>query len=354
MRFKHARCLQCTETALPALDHRCLRCHGVSTQRCQGETNSVHPRCTCFLEMSRESTTRWQKNREPPYFDLFLIHLSMGGLLCIALLPWPEWYAQATPISNFTLAGDWTSQKFLGSMEGAVLAGKLAAQVVAEGAIGKAHQAGWWHDAMDTHTHIMSNVSCLCRSLDEFLMQLWNEYSAVQLRGEDCARLHSGRACKGTSRCAPFLTVLVASWTTCPIGVLLKSYIFWPFYIVLHRFTSNLQIFGSPPWQVSMAPQLWSLEVELSWRNSTWKSSRSRTLICELFDTWTQMLRYVEIVEPLLTLANTSYTLIKHKSSGTNDTNEKHHTFVQFTLGYHWDPKTWKPQKIQKILSKFK
>ena len=232
MRFKHARCLQCTETALPALDHLCLRCRGVSTQRCQGGTNSVHPRCTCFLEMFRESTTRWQENREPPYFDLFLIHLSIGGLLCIALLPWPEWYAQATPISNFTLAGDWTSQKFLGSMEGAVLAGKLAAQVVAEGAIGKAHQAGWWHDAMDTHTHIMSNVSCLCRSLDEFLMQLWNEYSAVQLRGEDCARLHSGRACKGTSRCAPFLTVLVASWTTCPIRVLLKSYILWPFYIV--------------------------------------------------------------------------------------------------------------------------
>ena len=26
--------------------------------------------------------------------------------------------SQATPISNFTLAGDWTSQKFLGSMVG--------------------------------------------------------------------------------------------------------------------------------------------------------------------------------------------------------------------------------------------
>ncbi|CAE7359131.1 PDS [Symbiodinium natans] len=39
--------------------------------------------------------------------------------------------SQETPISNFTLAGDWTSQKFLGSMEGAVLAGKLAAEVVA-------------------------------------------------------------------------------------------------------------------------------------------------------------------------------------------------------------------------------
>jgi 15-cis-phytoene desaturase len=43
--------------------------------------------------------------------------------------------SQATPISNFTLAGDWTSQKFLGSMEGAVLGGKLAAEVVTDKAI---------------------------------------------------------------------------------------------------------------------------------------------------------------------------------------------------------------------------
>lgn len=44
--------------------------------------------------------------------------------------------SQKTPIPNFTLAGDWTSQKFLGSMEGAVLGGKLAAEVVAERALG--------------------------------------------------------------------------------------------------------------------------------------------------------------------------------------------------------------------------
>jgi len=44
--------------------------------------------------------------------------------------------SQETPISNFTLAGDWTSQKFLGSMEGAVLGGKLAAEVVTDRAQG--------------------------------------------------------------------------------------------------------------------------------------------------------------------------------------------------------------------------
>lgn len=44
--------------------------------------------------------------------------------------------SQETPIPNLTMAGDWTSQKFLGSMEGAVLGGKLAAEVVARKAKG--------------------------------------------------------------------------------------------------------------------------------------------------------------------------------------------------------------------------
>jgi len=48
--------------------------------------------------------------------------------------------SQTTPIPNFTLAGDWTSQKFLGSMEGAVLGGKLAAKVVANRALGNADE----------------------------------------------------------------------------------------------------------------------------------------------------------------------------------------------------------------------
>jgi 15-cis-phytoene desaturase len=44
--------------------------------------------------------------------------------------------SQRTPIPNLTMAGDWTSQKFLGSMEGAVLGGKLAAEIVAKKALG--------------------------------------------------------------------------------------------------------------------------------------------------------------------------------------------------------------------------
>jgi len=50
--------------------------------------------------------------------------------------------SQVTPISNFFLAGCYTSQKFLGSMEGAVLSGKLAAEACAELASGSAPSKG--------------------------------------------------------------------------------------------------------------------------------------------------------------------------------------------------------------------
>ena len=39
--------------------------------------------------------------------------------------------SQVTPIRNFFLAGSYTMQRYLGSMEGAVLSGNLAAQAVA-------------------------------------------------------------------------------------------------------------------------------------------------------------------------------------------------------------------------------
>jgi 15-cis-phytoene desaturase len=41
---------------------------------------------------------------------------------------------QKSPISNFFLAGDYTMQRYLASMEGAVLSGKLCAQAISEGA----------------------------------------------------------------------------------------------------------------------------------------------------------------------------------------------------------------------------
>ena len=39
---------------------------------------------------------------------------------------------QKTPISNFYLAGDYTKQKYLASMEGAIFSGKLAAEQIVQ------------------------------------------------------------------------------------------------------------------------------------------------------------------------------------------------------------------------------
>lgn len=39
---------------------------------------------------------------------------------------------QRTPINNFYLAGDYTKQKYLASMEGAIFSGKLAAEAIVE------------------------------------------------------------------------------------------------------------------------------------------------------------------------------------------------------------------------------
>ena len=46
---------------------------------------------------------------------------------CEALRP-----SQRSPVSNFYLSGDYTKQKYLASMEGAVLSGKLAAKAIVE------------------------------------------------------------------------------------------------------------------------------------------------------------------------------------------------------------------------------
>nr|MDJ0556704.1 FAD-dependent oxidoreductase [Microcoleaceae cyanobacterium MO_207.B10] len=42
--------------------------------------------------------------------------------------------SQVTPIENFFLTGDYTMQRYLASMEGAVLSGKLTAQAIAKAA----------------------------------------------------------------------------------------------------------------------------------------------------------------------------------------------------------------------------
>merc|ERR1712194_745187 len=63
---------------------------------------------------------------------------------------------QRTPIPNLTMAGDWTSQKFLGSMEGAVLGGKLAAEVVANRAVGNPDK-----EIKEIQNHIVQSTATL-------------------------------------------------------------------------------------------------------------------------------------------------------------------------------------------------
>lgn len=53
----------------------------------------------------------------------------MCCVVCVAIIARPT---QRTPISNFYLAGDYTKQKYLASMEGAIFSGKLAAEAVVE------------------------------------------------------------------------------------------------------------------------------------------------------------------------------------------------------------------------------
>ena len=45
--------------------------------------------------------------------------------------------SQESPVDNFVMAGDFATQKYLGSMEGAVLSGKLAAEVVCDKAVNR-------------------------------------------------------------------------------------------------------------------------------------------------------------------------------------------------------------------------
>lgn len=50
--------------------------------------------------------------------------------------------SQESPIHNFVMAGDYATQKYLGSMEGAVLSGKLAAEVICDKVAGNNDRRG--------------------------------------------------------------------------------------------------------------------------------------------------------------------------------------------------------------------
>lgn len=57
---------------------------------------------------------------------------------CEAMRP-----TQESPIPNFFMAGDFTKQKYLASMEGAILSGQLAAKVVSETVLKREQSKAW-------------------------------------------------------------------------------------------------------------------------------------------------------------------------------------------------------------------
>ncbi|KAG7339689.1 zeta-carotene desaturase [Nitzschia inconspicua] len=73
--------------------------------------------------------------------------------------------SQESPISNFVMAGDFATQKYLGSMEGAVLSGKLAAEVICDKVAGRP-------------TKGVREVQ------DSILHQDWKEKAPVGVRGD--------------------------------------------------------------------------------------------------------------------------------------------------------------------------
>ena len=62
--------------------------------------------------------------------------------------------SQVSPINNFVMAGDYATQKYLGSMEGALLSGKLAAEVICDKAMGRTNKNG----LKDVHSSVIQDA----------------------------------------------------------------------------------------------------------------------------------------------------------------------------------------------------
>ena len=116
--------------------------------------------------------------------------------------------SQETPISNFTLAGDWTSQKFLGSMEGAILAGKLAAEVVADRSAGRPTQGlkAVQQHVIDEASAAMSGEEPTGLDLDSdsaFVYgggEEWSAASEKALMNQDESQLEQARVPAGVAK----------------------------------------------------------------------------------------------------------------------------------------------------------
>lgn len=74
----------------------------------------------------------WERNACGYTWRLLYSHPSPMCCTAAAVPLHPRRPTQRSPISNFYLAGDYTKQKYLASMEGAIFSGKLAAEALVE------------------------------------------------------------------------------------------------------------------------------------------------------------------------------------------------------------------------------
>lgn len=81
---------------------------------------------------------------------------------------------QRSPIEGFYLAGDYTKQKYLASMEGAVLSGKLCAQAIVKVISlnlvieGNLHLNVWYIDLM-----LVLATMLMLRKMNTCMIELW-------------------------------------------------------------------------------------------------------------------------------------------------------------------------------------
>ena len=131
VQHQHACCSCCVQAACLLAGVCC--CMLVSGYLCCAGSWVQHPGCS-MCSQPVAAVKLWQLSPLPPTLDVtpssdcqWCTPHAPASALCIACRP-----SQRTPISNFYLTGDYTAQKYLASMEGAIYSGKLAAEVLVE------------------------------------------------------------------------------------------------------------------------------------------------------------------------------------------------------------------------------
>lgn len=77
---------------------------------------------------------------------------------------------QKSPIEGFYLAGDYTKQKYLASMEGAVLSGKLCAQAIAKVKNIICYEVLTWPKFFSTDLSVVSMLECQNWTMESVLI----------------------------------------------------------------------------------------------------------------------------------------------------------------------------------------